>query len=118
MQPHKTQGHSPIHSISCAGFSAFLEAFARQRGPDGPGYRLWLVSLLGGATAVRAIWANLLDGELANIRRNDQPLGWNHALPRDGIRWHAHQVALPSEGALHLLLLPDRALGLLGSPLP
>jgi hypothetical protein len=110
MQSSTTPDSPPIHAISCAGFSAYLEAFARQQDPNGPGYRLWLVSLLGGATAVRAIWANLLDGELANIRRDDEPLGWNHALPRDSIRWHAHQVALPSEGALHLLLVPDRAL--------
>lgn len=98
-----------VFSLSCSGFSAYAEAFARDREPDGSGYRLWLVSLVGGTTAVRAIWANLLQGELATIRRDDEPLGWNHQLPRDGIRWHAYQAALPAEGATHLLLLPDRA---------
>lgn len=104
-----------VFSLSCSGFGAHLEAFARDHDPDG-GYRLWLVSLVGGTTAVRAIWANLLQGELAAIRRDDEPLGWNHQLARDGIRWHAHIAPLPAEAAAHLLLLPDRASSLGETP--
>jgi hypothetical protein len=97
------------YEISCAGFSAHLEAFARERDPDTGGDRLWIVSLVGGVTTVRAVWANLLQGELATIRRGDEPLGWNHRLAGDGVAWNTYQVALPSAGAVHLLGLPDVA---------
>jgi hypothetical protein len=98
---------APVFSITCGGFHAYLESFARQ--PIGSGYYLWLVSLVGGASAVRAIWANLVQGEQANIRRDNEALGFNHCLPRDGIHWKSFQSHLPAEGASHLLVLPDRA---------
>jgi hypothetical protein len=73
------------------------------------GDRLRIVSLVGGVATVGAVWANLLHGELATIRRGDEPLGWNHRLARDGVAWHTYQVALPSAGAVHLLGLPGVA---------
>lgn len=96
-----------IYDIARNGFAAHLEAFARE--PESGGYRFWTLSLVGGATAVRAVWANLIEGQLATIRRADQALGWNHRLPRGGIRWQSYQAPLPAAGALHLLALPDRA---------
>jgi hypothetical protein len=99
-----------VYEITCAGFAATLEAFAREPSPEPTdGHRLWLVSLVGGATTVRAIWANLLQGELANIRAGDLLLGWDHQLALGGTHWHSYQAALPSVAATHLLLLPDQA---------
>ena len=45
-----------LYTISAGGFSATVDAFARDEGTDG----LWFVSMVGSQTALKAIWASLL----------------------------------------------------------
>ena len=45
-----------LHTIDAGGFSATVDAFARDENTDG----LWFPSMVGSQTAVKAIWASLL----------------------------------------------------------
>ena len=45
-----------LYTISAGGFSATVDAFARDEKTDG----LWFVSMVGSQTALKAIWASLL----------------------------------------------------------
>ena len=45
-----------LFTISAGGFSATVDAFARDERTDG----LWFVSMVGSQTALKAIWASLL----------------------------------------------------------
>ncbi len=49
-------GGAQLYTISAGGFSATVDAFARDADTDG----LWFLSMLGSQTAVKAIWAVLL----------------------------------------------------------
>ncbi len=50
------EGGDQLYTISAGGFSATVDAFARDPQTDG----LWFLSMLGSQTAVKAIWAALL----------------------------------------------------------
>ena len=45
-----------LHTIDAGGFSATVDAFARDETTDG----LWFLSMVGSQTALKAIWASLL----------------------------------------------------------
>ena len=49
-------GGDQLYTISAGGFSATVDAFARDEQTEG----LWFLSMLGSQTAVKAIWAALL----------------------------------------------------------
>ena len=49
-------GGDQLYTISAGGFSATVDAFARDERTEG----LWFLSMLGSQTAVKAIWAALL----------------------------------------------------------
>ena len=55
-QPLPPDGGDRLYTISAGGFSATVDAFARDEQTDG----LWFLSMLGSQTAVKAIWAALL----------------------------------------------------------
>ncbi len=50
------EGGHDLYTISAGGFSATVDAFARDERTEG----LWFLSMLGSQTAVKAIWAALL----------------------------------------------------------
>ena len=50
------EGTHNLYTISAGGFSATVDAFARDERTEG----LWFLSMLGSQTAVKAIWAALL----------------------------------------------------------
>ena len=55
-QPTPPGGGDQLYTISAGGFSATVDAFARDEQTEG----LWFLSMLGSQTAVKAIWAALL----------------------------------------------------------
>lgn len=98
--------------LQAGGFTATVDAFAWEPGPD-PGarcMRLWLLSLLGPQQALKALWARLVKGEVATLSR--AALGEVHlcALAPEGPRsWRAHTASLPGASGHQLVLLPEAA---------
>jgi hypothetical protein len=54
-----------LHTIRAAGFTAAVDAFARD------GEQLWFISMLGSQQGVRALWARLVKGETAYLSSGD-----------------------------------------------
>jgi hypothetical protein len=91
--------------IRCAGFSAAVDAYARDDAD------LWFVSLLGNQQSVRALWARLLKGEPAVLSDHALMGGRYCELAREArgaTRFHA--AKLPVTGATHGMLIPEQAL--------
>jgi len=90
--------------IRCAGFSAAVDAYARDDAD------LWFISMLGNQQSVRALWARLLKGEPA-VLSDDALLGGRYCAlapeARAATRFHA--AKLPVTGATHGLLIPEQA---------
>ena len=91
-----------LHTISAGGFSATVDAFARDEQTEG----LWFLSMLGSQTAVKAIWAALLKQppEAAFLIRGADGLphsgGYQRCLiPEETIgTWTTKIARLPSSG--------------------
>jgi len=91
--------------IRCAGFSAAVDAYARDDA------HLWFISLLGNQQSVRALWARLLKGEPAVLSDNALLGGRYCALaPEARAVTRFHSAKLPVTGATHGLLIPEQAL--------
>ena len=91
-----------LYTISAGGFSATVDAFARDEQTEG----LWFLSMLGSQTAVKAIWAALLKQppEAAFLIRGADGLphsgGYQRCLvPEETIgTWTTKIARLPSSG--------------------
>ena len=96
------EGGNDLYTISAGGFSATVDAFARDEQTEG----LWFLSMLGSQTAVKAIWAALLKQppEAAFLIRGADGLphsgGYQHCLvPEETIgTWTTKIARLPSSG--------------------
>ena len=95
-------GGNQLYTISAGGFSATVDAFARDEQTEG----LWFLSMLGSQTAVKAIWAALLKQppEAAFLIRGADGLphsgGYQRCLvPEETIgTWTTKIGRLPSSG--------------------
>ena len=95
-------GGDQLYTISAGGFSATVDAFARDERTEG----LWFLSMLGSQTAVKAIWAALLKQppEAAFLIRGADGLphsgGYQRCLvPEETIgTWTTKIARLPSSG--------------------
>jgi hypothetical protein len=70
--------------------------------------RLWFLSLLGPQQPIKALWARLVQGELATFSR--EALGQVHfcdVAPDGPPGWRAHTARLPGASGYQLLLLPQ-----------
>ncbi len=96
------EGGNDLYTISAGGFSATVDAFARDEQTEG----LWFLSMLGSQTAVKAIWAALLKQppEAAFLIRGADGLphsgGYQRCLvPEETIgSWTTKIARLPSSG--------------------
>ncbi len=96
------EGGHDLYTISAGGFSATVDAFARD--PESEG--LWFLSMLGSQTAVKAIWAALLKQppEAAFLIRGADGLphsgGYQRCIiPEETIgTWTTKLARLPSSG--------------------
>ena len=79
-----------LHTIDAGGFSATVDAFARDETTDG----LWFLSMVGSQTALKAIWASLLKqppdvAHLITGRRRHASL-WRLPAVLGALRHHRH----------------------------
>ena len=96
------EGGDQLYTISAGGFSATVDAFARDERTEG----LWFLSMLGSQTAVKAIWAALLKQppEAAFLIRGADGLphsgGYQRCIiPEETIgTWTTKIARLPSSG--------------------
>ena len=96
------EGRHDLYTISAGGFSATVDAFARDESTEG----LWFLSMLGSQTAVKAIWAALLKQppEAAFLIRGADGLphsgGYQRCIiPEETIgTWTTKITRLPSSG--------------------
>ena len=96
------EGGNDLYTISAGGFSATVDAFARDEQTEG----LWFLSMLGSQTAVKAIWAALLKQppEAAFLIRGADGLphsgGYQRCMiPEETIgTWTTKIARLPSSG--------------------
>ena len=97
-----------LHTINAGGFSATVDAFARDKNTDG----LWFLSMVGSQTALKAIWASLLKQppDIAHLIRgaDGMPLTGGYqrcSIPYDTIgTWTAKIAKLPVSGGYHALV--------------
>ena len=101
-------GGDQLYTISAGGFSATVDAFARDEQTEG----LWFLSMLGSQTAVKAIWAALLKQppEAAFLIRGADGLphsgGYQRCLvPEETIgTWTTKIGRLPSSGGWQAMI--------------
>ena len=101
-------GPDDLHTISAAGFSATVDAFAR----DDRDRALWFLSMVGSQTALKAIWAALLKQppEAAHLMRGADGTalsgGYRRCMiPRQTVgTWTTKIVRLPATGGYHALV--------------
>ena len=94
----------PLLTIRAAGFTATVDACARDEG------QLWFLSLLGSQQAVRALWARLVKGETAYLSQDELTGGSPCWLAREAWgTWHFYGARLPSSSAHHGMLVPNLA---------
>ena len=97
-----------LHTINAGGFSATVDAFARDKNTDG----LWFLSMVGSQTALKAIWASLLrqPPDVAHLIRGADGMaltgGYQRcSIPYDTIgTWTAKIAKLPVSGGYHALV--------------
>ena len=102
-----------LHTINAGGFSATVDAFARDEATDG----LWFLSMVGSQTALKAIWASLLKQppDVAHLIRgaDGMPLSGGYqrcSVPYDTIgTWTAKIARLPVSGGWHALVYTKMA---------
>ncbi|MCY4529745.1 MAG: hypothetical protein OXD46_12025 [Chloroflexi bacterium] len=108
-----------LYTISAGGFSATVDAFARDEQTDG----LWFVSMVGSQTALKAIWASLLKQppDTAHIIEGAEgvPLSGGYqrcVIPYETVgSWTTKIARLPVSGGWHALVFVRR-LTVLGIP--
>ncbi len=102
-----------LHTISAGGFSATVDAFARDDRTEG----LWFVSMVGSQTALKAIWASLLKQppDTAHINRgaDGMPLSGGYqrcVIPYETLgTWTTKIARLPVSGGWHALVYTKQA---------
>ena len=108
-----------LYTISAGGFSATVDAFARDDRTEG----LWFVSMVGSQTALKAIWASLLKQppDTAHLIRGADGMaltgGYQKCvIPYETIgTWTTKIARLPVSGGWHALVYVRR-LTVLGIP--
>ena len=102
-----------LYTITAGGFSATADAFARDEETDG----LWVVSMVGSQTALKAIWASLLKQppDVAHIIRGADGMalsgGYKRCVvPHETIgTWTTKIARLPVSGGWHALVYTKTA---------
>ena len=102
-----------LHTISAGGFSATVDAFAR----DDRDRTLWFLSMVGSQTALKAIWAALLKQppEAAHLMRGADGTALSGGYQRCVIpphtvgTWTTKIVRLPATGGYHALVFTKLA---------
>ncbi len=102
-----------LYTISAGGFSATVDAFARDEKTDG----LWFVSMVGSQTALKAIWASLLKQppDTAHIIEGAEgvPLSGGYqrcVIPYETVgSWTTKIARLPVSGGWHALVFTKQA---------
>ena len=106
-------GPEDLHTISAAGFSATVDAFAR----DERDQALWFLSMVGSQTALKAIWAALLKQppEVAYLARGADGTalsgGYQRCMiPRHTVgTWTTKIARLQATGGWHALVFTKMA---------
>ncbi len=101
-------GPDDLHTISAAGFSATVDAFAR----DDLAQALWFLSMVGSQTALKAIWAALLKQppEAAHLIRGADGTALSGGYQRCMIpphtvgTWTTKISRLPASGGYHAMV--------------
>ena len=102
-----------LYTISAGGFSATVDAFARDDRTEG----LWFVSMVGSQTALKAIWASLLKQppDAAHLIRGADGMaltgGYQKCvIPYETIgSWTTKIARLPVSGGWHALVYTKQA---------
>ena len=102
-----------LYTISAGGFSATVDAFARDDDSDG----LWFVSMVGSQTALKAIWASLLKQppDPAHIIRGADGMALSGGYQRCVVpfetlgTWTTKIARLPVSGGWHALVYTKMA---------
>ena len=101
-------GTDDLHTVSAAGFSATVDAFAR----DERDRTLWFLSMVGSQTALKAIWAALLKQppEAAHLIRGADGTALSGGYQRCAIpphtvgTWTTKISRLPASGGYHAMV--------------
>ena len=101
-------GPDDLHTVSAAGFSATVDAFAR----DDRAQSLWFLSMVGSQTALKAIWAALLKQppEAAHLMRGADGTALSGGYQRCTIpphtvgTWTTKISRLPASGGYHAMV--------------
>ena len=96
-----------LHTISAGGFSATVDAFAREEETEG----LWFLSMVGSQTALKAIWASLLKQppDTAHLIRGADGMALSGRyqrcqIPYDTVgTWTTRIAKLPVSGGWHAM---------------
>ena len=102
-----------LYTVSAGGFSATCDAFARDAASQG----LWFLSMVGGHTALKAIWSCLLKQppEPAHIIKGADGLALSGGYERCGIpyptigTWTTKIAKMPVSGGYHALVFTKLA---------
>ena len=102
-----------LFTISAGGFSATVDAFARDERTDG----LWFVSMVGSQTALKAIWASLLKQppDVAHLIRGADGMALSGGYQRCVIpyetigSWTTRIARLAATGGWHALVYTRQA---------
>ena len=102
-----------LYTISAGGFSATVDAFARDEKTDG----LWFVSMVGSQTALKAIWASLLKQppDTAHLIRGAEGVALSGGYQRCMVpyetvgSWTTKIARLPVSGGWHALVYSRQA---------
>lgn len=97
--------------LHAGGFSASVDAFAWEPDPAARRMQLWFLSLLGPKEAVKALWAQLIKGEVATISFAEFGKARFCALAPEGPRgWRFLTATLRAALGYHGVLVPEAAL--------
>ena len=102
-----------LYTISAGGFSATVDAFARDERSEG----LWFVSMVGSQTALKAIWASLLKQppDTAHLIRGADGMALHGSYQRCAIphqtigTWTTKIARLSVSGGWHALVYTKQA---------
>ena len=102
-----------LFTISAGGFSATVDAFARDEDAE----TLWFVSMVGSQTALKAIWASLLKQppDVAHIIRGADGMALRGGyqvcrIPHETLgSWTTKIARLPASGGWHALVYTKQA---------
>jgi hypothetical protein len=105
---------SNLVRLSLGGYSAYVVSYAMEeddRSKRSGNFRLWFVSLLGSQTDVKAIWARLLKGEVAQVTGHRRyKLFWATLATGDMKSWKSFRISLPTSAGYHLILVHEEVL--------